>query len=65
VERGAESRQALEAEIRARLIATREAAEGALARAKASHADGLEAVRSEIERLERLRKEAVASVAAR
>jgi len=58
IERVAESRQALEAEIRARLTDALETAERALERARERNAEGREAVRAEIERLMALRQEA-------
>jgi len=58
IERVAESRRGLEADIRTRLTEALEAAERALERARERHAQGREAVRSEIERLEALRTQA-------
>ena len=58
IERVAESRQAIEADIRARLTGAREAAERALEGARARNAEGREAVRAEIERLTALRQQA-------
>jgi GTP-binding protein EngB required for normal cell division len=58
IERVAESRRQLEAEIRSRLREALEVAERALERAKKRHAEGQEAVRSEVERLEALKRDA-------
>jgi GTP-binding protein EngB required for normal cell division len=58
IERVAESRRQLEAEIRSRLMEALEAAERALERARKRHTEGQEAVRSEVERLEALKSDA-------
>lgn len=57
IERVAESRRQLEVEIRSRLTEALDAAEGALERARKRHTEGQEAVRTEIERLETLKRE--------
>jgi hypothetical protein len=58
IERVAESRRGLEADIRARLTEAMEAAERALERARERHTKGREAVRCEIEGIEALREQA-------
>jgi hypothetical protein len=58
IERVAESRRALEAEIRSRLVDAREAAERAYERARERIAEGREAVQAEMERLAALRQQA-------
>jgi polyhydroxyalkanoate synthesis regulator phasin len=64
IERVAESRQGLEAEIRARLTDALEAAERAVERARDRNAEGREAVRAESERLTLLRRQVADLMAA-
>ncbi len=64
-ERVLESRRQLETQIRKALRAAMEGAERALDRARATQAAGSEAVALEVQRLERLREEVLASCSAR